>query len=926
LFEVVDEPTPCDGMDAQLTNWMQGGLRTVFNGDRFAMFADGFAHEQPPAVGCLPIYPFFCGNPACEGISSVDAAFFLPVAGIDVIASVNDMSVPGKIFLLSGIQAWRFTALPSRSAAVATLDEGFPKPILAADDSGMGVFAGVSLSPGDLDGPNAAAWVPFSATAPVNTTDRGLLFKGPKVWEFRRPANASAPLTVSPGVPMDSVLKPPVHTLCLGYSAPPGQDLKLAAITYRKWQRWKFPALQAFYKGATTPFETHDGNTWGVLPAKYCSQPGKKPDGCLPYYSRFNKLSSTTDGGPEGCPLSAKGYKTDEVVAGATSGLLVVMCAFVTSFVLACYAALWAGRMKAPAGCSLLQLPAALCTTVTCLFVAQRAHTEHVAVGSNPAYGEGGAAVAAGAVVGTSAASTGDGTAARKAGGCCELDFTFNWDLLLAVLSSTVSFVSFFTWNAWPGWLVFPAVVSAIFLVRAYQGSFGRTLSPGSVKAARSPGVTWWFPPPEWLVPAWVERFLVLGHVYFTGMVAWAIISSPGLPPLGKLSPAQLSRLNGINGRMVAYAVLATSLGSTWAVFVIFSSLVTCSFGFSLKPRIHTRMADAENKKMSAFERTRSVHSGTETLESLTSRAYNGELAGAWRIFAVAMSVLSATYQCVPQGRAILQRLWEQGLYSAQCTKTWSLCEIGNGHCLYFGSGNPGAIALFATTVPLTVALSFSIQLLQHKYDTFFLVTQTHLQWLTDNMPVANAQCTATLEQLRAWWELREFLVEEKLPVLYRFVSPGFAVVLVLDAGLVLALVILDVLEPGGWHSDPAVVVLFVHTVFITAFLLKSCWRLHAGATLQASHATILQRLKRQQLAMTKLEDPATHGAGKASDTQTTAAGLKHALLFAEEIEAMSAVIRLSDHTQKILGVTVTPQKLVLVLGYFASGLVTLLR
>ena len=64
---------------------------------------------------------------------------------------------------------------------------------------------------------------------------------------------------------------------------------------------------------------------------------------------------------------------------------------------------------------------------------------------------------------------------------------------------------------------------------------------------------------------------------------------------------------------------------------------------------------------------------------------------------------------------------------------------------------------------------------------------------------------------------------------------------------------------------------------------------------------------------------------GEAGDAQAVSAGMQQALLFAEEIEAMIAVIRLGDHTQKILGVAVTPQKLVLVLGYFASGLVTLL-
>jgi hypothetical protein len=231
---------------------------------------------------------------------------------------------------------------------------------------------------------------------------------------------------------------------------------------------------------------------------------------------------------------------------------------------------------------------------------------------------------------------------------------------------------------------------------------------------------------------------------------------------------------------------------------------------------------------------------------------------------------------------------------------------------------------LFAATVPLTAALSYAIQLLQHKYDTFFLVTQTHLQWLTDNMPVAGVQCTTTHEQLRLWWELREFLVVEKLPVLYRFASPGFAFILVLDAVLSLALVLEDLQHPGSWHQNPPLMVLSVHVLFITAFLLKSCWRLYTCATLQASHMIKLQHLKGQQLAMTKLFNSALPG-GEASDAQAVAAGMQQAMVFAEEIEARVAVIRLGDHTQKILGVAVTPQKLVLVLGYFASGLVTLL-
>jgi hypothetical protein len=73
---------------------------------------------------------------------------------------------------------------------------------------------------------------------------------------------------------------------------------------------------------------------------------------------------------------------------------------------------------------------------------------------------------------------------------------------------------------------------------------------------------------------------------------------------------------------------------------------------------------------------------------------------------------------------------------------------------------------------------------------------------------------------------------------------------------------------------------------------------------------------------MTQLTNSA---GGEAGDAQAVSAGMQQALVFAEEIEAMVAVIRLGDHTQKILGVTVTPQKLVLVLGYFGSGLVTLL-
>jgi hypothetical protein len=291
------------------------------------------------------------------------------------------------------------------------------------------------------------------------------------------------------------------------------------------------------------------------------------------------------------------------------------------------------------------------------------------------------------------------------------------------------------------------------------------------------------------------------------------------------------------------------------------------------------------------------------------------------------MSVLSASYEFVPQGLVTLQRVGVQGLFSAQCLRgnAHALSEIGtNGSCVYLGNGNVGAITFFAATVPLTAVLSFAIQLLQHKYDAFFLVTQTHLQWLTDNVPVASVQCETTHEQLRRWWELREFFVNEKLPVLYRFASPGFAFVLVLDAALALALVLEDLASPGSWHTNPPVMVLSVHVLFITAFLLKSCWRLYTCATLQASHVVKLQYLKGQQLAKIKLAVPAVPG-GEASDAQAVAAGMQHALVFAEEIEARIAYIRVGDHVQKILGVKVTPQKLVLVLGYFVSGLVTLM-
>ena len=74
----------------------------------------------------------------------------------------------------------------------------------------------------------------------------------------------------------------------------------------------------------------------------------------------------------------------------------------------------------------------------------------------------------------------------------------------------------------------------------------------------------------------------------------------------------------------------------------------------------------------------------------------------------------------------------------------------------------------------------------------------------------------------------------------------------------------------------------------------------------------IKQRLKRKQLAAVSL------------DGERSAAMFQSITLFAEEIEAASAEIRLCDNNAKVLGIEVTPQKLLLVAGYFASGLITL--
>jgi hypothetical protein len=165
--------------------------------------------------------------------------------------------------------------------------------------------------------------------------------------------------------------------------------------------------------------------------------------------------------------------------------------------------------------------------------------------------------------------------------------------------------------------------------------------------------------------------------------------------------------------------------------------------------------------------------------------------------------------------------------------------------------------------------------------------------------------------------------VKRKLPTIYRFVSPGFAFVLVLDAVLTLALVLADLSAPGGWHSKPPLVVLCVHVVFMTAFLLKSCWRLYTCATLQASHTAQLQHLKGEQLAKTQLTNSA---GGKAGDALMVSAGMQQALVFAEEVDARVAAMSMHDQTLKILGIAVTPSKLLLVLSYFGSGLLALLR
>jgi hypothetical protein len=892
------EAKPCGGIDAGLTNWMLGGLRTIFYGRRFVMFADDFSGQQPSASGCRPVYPYFCADLVCGRISSVDAAFFLPVAGVDVLAEINSAGIPGKIFLLSGNGVWRFTAVPTGSNAIAALDEGFPQPLLTTGGGdGGGVFAGASLSPGDLDDLGAATWIPFDASAPANTTDRGLLFKGKVGWEFMRGANTSAPFTVNPGVPVDSIIKPPINALCTRDSLPAGQDPILVGITH--------------------------SITYQSVPRTFFMYKGTRP---MPYLHRYINYARAPSAGTAVCKP-----------ADATGGPRVVMCVFIIAFVLACYVMLWTGRVKAPlAGCSLLQLPATLCSAMACFCI-----TSHVvqdarekfgsATDNNPAYrpyGSGAGAMAAGAVAGTSAASTGSGAAALKAGGSCKLDFTFNCDLFLAVLSSFVSFATMFAWNAWPGWLLFPAVLSVIFLLRTYQGSFGETpgsswyeevnaaanellpagLAEAQVAIARKSDVMWWFPPPDWLVPVWTKRFLMLGHVCFTVFFAGALALTPGWPPL---------EIPTNKGQTQATGMQVSALSTTWAVFVIFSFLVTCSFGFNIKPQIYVEKMQAENEKMRAFERTAPVQSGTKTLEALAEEAYGSKLAGIWCIFAMAMSVLSACYQFVPEGRVILQIVGRQGWFAARCIP-WHGQFLPGGSCLYHGEDNVGSVVFFAVAMPLTAAISFAIQLLQHKYDAFFLVTQTHLQWLTDNMPGAGAQCETTHERLRKWWDLREFYVNDKLPVLYRFASPGFAFILVLDAVLALALVLLDLQTPGIWHSSAQVVALSAHAFFITAFLLKTCWRLYACSSLQASHAIKLQQLKRQQLAKTELI--------KSAGGEATTAGVQNALLFAEEIEAMVAVIHLGDHTQEILGVAVTPQKLVFVLTYFGSGLVALLR
>jgi hypothetical protein len=412
----------------------------------------------------------------------------------------------------------------------------------------------------------------------------------------------------------------------------------------------------------------------------------------------------------------------------------------------------------------------------------------------------------------------------------------------------------------------------------------------------------------------WTKRIIVWGHVCFTGLFAWALNINPGWPPLSTI------------GATVVQSVQETSLGSTWSVYVIFSLLVACSFGFSLKPHVYTRVKAKEMRLMLAFEQAAPTHNVTETLETLVSRAYESKLTGSWFAFAVAMSLLSASYFFLPMGVILLQGVARQGWFTGLCHENqpyyFVRSSLPDGSCLYPGFGNTGAIAFFAATVPLTGGLSFAIQLLQHKFDTLFLVIQTHLQWLTDSVPVAGAQCEATHERMRAWWELREFLVKEKLPVLYRFASPGFAFIIVLNAVLALALVLEDLQIPGSWRQNPPEMVIFVHCLFITAFLMKSCWRLYTCAALQASHTIKLQQLKGGQLAMTKLINSA---GGEAGDAQAVSAGMQQALVFAEEVEARVAIIRLGDETQKILGIAVTPQNLLLIIGYFGSGLVTLL-
>ena len=357
------------------------------------------------------------------------------------------------------------------------------------------------------------------------------------------------------------------------------------------------------------------------------------------------------------------------------------------------------------------------------------------------------------------------------------------------------------------------------------------------------------------------------------------------------------------------YAALAISVFYIWA-------FLAASCGFTLKHGKRDAIAKDFSAKMRRFMDAHRGHPGHETqgaFDAEMTELFQSRLKGGWLAFAVIMSALSASYYFVPLGLLNLETMCKRDTFTVKrSTVASDMGSQASGSDVsdWASENNPGMVVYFAMTLVATVCISFALQVLQHTLDNFFVVIQGHMTWLTAIMPQPDTtgDIGPVHEHLQVWWQLRQFVLKDKLPVLYDFVSPAFGTLLLVNSILALALVIEEFSRPGGWYSIPPLVVLTVHVAFISAFLCKSCWRLFTCATIPALHAVKLQQLKCGQLANFNLET-------------SSPSAKQDALLFAEEIEAMISSIKFTPEGPQLLGVRVTPEKLLALVTYFASCL-----